>query len=648
MKIVTVIPLKKGGWKEDLTYFTAKEIRVGSVVTVPFRTKNILGLVTSSEDASETKRNIKDLSFNLKKIVDVKDDFIFTKEFLDSALETCKYFAVNKNGGLASLIPIIFIERYDKLVKVKKEENLVEKKEVDIQNKLKSEKLLLQLPFTDRISIYKTLIRENFALKKSVFIVLPTEQDIKIFLDVLSKGVEQFTFVIHSGISPKKTLSVLEKIISSSHPLLIIGTAPNLIIPRKDLGVIILEHESSSAYKTIARPQLDLRIFVELFASKINAKFILADTLLRFDTIARKDIDDLHPMHPISFRVDFEGEIEILNTKKNKENKFTIIPTETIEEIQKTLEKQKNVFIFSLRKGLSTMTVCYDCHNMLTCKVCGAPVVLYKSKDGDKRLLACNRCRTEVDADTSCENCGSWNLVPLGIGTDTVFEYLREEIGRKVKIFKLDKESVKSAKDAEEIIREFESSEGAILVGTEMAFFYMRNKVFLSVVASFDSLWSIPNFKMSERVLQLVVSMTDKTESKLIIQTKNENDPALLALKSGNLLSFVRQELEDRQALGYPPFKRFIKISYLGDKIKTQKTKEALAEVFKEYQPEIFSGFHAKWKDKYVTNALIKLDPKHWSFGDLAINTKIDENLYNKLISLPPAFQVSIDPEDLL
>ena len=648
MKIVTVIPLRKGTWSEDLTYFSAKEIQNGSIVTVPLRKKNILGLVISVEDASEAKINIKDFSFNLKKVIDVKTDSIFRREYLDSALEVGKYFSINKNTAVTSLIPNILIEHYDKIALSIKERPELENS-TNAPVKIKAEKLLLQLPFTDRISIYKTLIRENFALKKSVFIVLPTEQDTKIFFEALSRGIEQFTYTVHSGYTTKKAMALIKDIANSTHPLLILGTAPYLSIPRPDLGVIILEHESSSVYKTASRPQIDLRTFVEVFAAKIYAKFISSDTLLRFETISRRDSENLQPMHPLSFRIDFRGEINIESTnRENTDKKFTVLSEATIAEIQKTIEFGKNVFIFSLRKGLATMTVCRDCSTMLACKTCGAPVVLYNSRDGKKRMLICNRCKVELDADTNCETCGSWNLAPLGIGTDTVYEYLKERLESKTKIFKLDKESAKSAKGAEEIITEFESSKGAILIGTEMAFFYLENKVELSVVASFDSLWSIPNFKMSEKILQLIISILEKTENKLIIQTKNDTDNALLAIKNGYLLSFVREEIDERKKLEYPPFKRFIKLTYLGNKSETQKLKEFLADFFADFNPEIFSGFHAKLKDKYVTNTLIKIAPENWSLEDINHGGSIDEKLSAKLLSLPPNFTISVDPEDLL
>jgi primosomal protein N' (replication factor Y) len=262
-------------------------------------------------------------------------------------------------------------------------------------------------------------------------------------------------------------------------------------------------------------------------------------------------------------------------------------------------------------------------------------------------MFVCNRCNTEKNPETVCSNCGSWNLIPLGIGTDTVFEEIKDKFP-KTKIFKLDKESVKTGKEAEKIVREFEKTPGSILIGTEMTFFYLKEKINLSIVASFDSLWSIPNFKMSEKIIQLLLSILGKTEKKLIIQTKNKDDPALLAIKSENLLPFVREELEDRKNLNYPPYKRFIKIIYLGDKIESIEAKKLLAELFKEYNPDIFSGFITKNKNQYVTNALIRLEPSKWSLPELFHGSSIDQNLSNLLSSLPPSYEVSVDPEDLL
>jgi primosomal protein N' (replication factor Y) len=652
MKIISVIPLKKGIWKGDLTYFSSLNISPGDIVSVPIRGKKTLALVASAEEVKESKSNIKGMNFSLKKVIENKGNSFFLPEFFDTASDIGKYFAQNKNRVFSSLIPNIFLEEYDKIKKISTLDKPTsgEKKE----QKLRTEKLLFQYPVLDRVSIYKTLIRESFARGKSIFMILPTEFDIEKFASQLSKGIEQFTFSVHSGINTKKNLTTLQKIITSTHPVLIIGTPPFLSIPKKDIGTIILEHENSNAYKMIKRPYLDLRVFAEVYASKINAKFIMADEMLRFETIGRKDVDNFNPLHPLSFRIDFAGEIEILGKELKKEGKkFQILKNESMEEIKSVLKNKKNVFIFSLRKGLATQTVCQDCGETISCEECEAPLVLYLSHQEKKRMFVCNRCQRDADGDTVCKSCGSWNLVPLGIGTDIVYEEIQKLLSAqvnfpKVKIFKLDKESVKTAKEAQKIIKEFEENEGSILIGTEMAFFYLKNKVSLSVIASLDSLWSIPNFKMSEKIIQIILSIIGNTTEKLIIQTKNEKDSIISAIKSGNLLSFVREELEDRRKLAYPPFKRFVKITYMGDREQTTKARNILEEIFKEYNPEIFTGFITKLKGKFITNALIKIDPQKWSVSELKADSIIDENLFNKLLSLPPNFEVFVDPEDLL
>ncbi len=658
MKILTIIPLQKGLWREELTYFSSEDIAKGSIVTVPIRSKKVLGLVVAVEGAEESKMNIKEMDFNLRKVLGVKGASIFRKEYFEAATLVSKYFVANKSNTMTSLIPEIFREKYDKIaLSIDSELSTVgaDINERGIKKEIKPEKLTFQAPVEDRLTTYKTLIRGAFAEKKSVFIVLPTEADIKAFYLSLSRGIEQFTFALHAGVGPKKTIQIFDKILRATHPILIIGTTPFLSIPRMDIKTIILEHESSSVYRAITRPHMDLRVFVEIYAQKIKAKFILGDTLLSFDTIERSDKDEFLPLQSLSFRINVDNKIQILGPmvsegergQRDESKKFEVLKTQCIEEIAKKIEKKKNVFIFTLRKGLATMTICRDCNEIMSCPTCGSPVTLYYSSNKEKRMFICNRCQERRNAEGVCPYCGSWNLMPLGIGTDTVYDELKR-IFPKEKIFKLDKESAKTGTGASTIMKEFEANPGAVLVGTEMALFYFNNPVSLSIIASFDSLWSIANFRMSEKILGLIIRIMGKTSGKLIIQTKNENDPALMAIEKENLISFVRGELEDRRDLGYPPFKRFIKIRHLGDKDAARDAREYLKELFQDYNPEIFSGFIARLGDKFSTNALIKVEPKRWSLPEISPGSTIDDNLYQRLLMLPPAFQIFVDPEDLL
>jgi primosomal protein N' (replication factor Y) len=426
-------------------------------------------------------------------------------------------------------------------------------------------------------------------------------------------------------------------------------------VPRKDIETIILEHESATAYKTFVEPYFDQRTFVEIFAGMINSKLIMSDSLLRFETIGRLVTDGIHELNTLSYRVSFNGEIDIIekNKKSNEVTrdgripKFKVVSDECAEEIRGATDHTQNVFVFALRKGLATLTICNSCASTICCDACGHPVVLYESKTSNKRMFVCNVCKTEKDPDTRCAYCSGWDLVPIGIGTDTVYEELKRRFPN-TEIMKLDKEVAKNTKQAEEIISKFENTKGSILVGTEMALLYMKEQVALSVVASFDSLWSIPNYKISEKVLQIVLSLVEKTEDKIIIETKNTTNKAIQAIRSMHLASFIREELREREVFGYPPYRRFIKISVTGNKRETSIHKKILSDLFKDYEPHLFGGRNKTQKDEYTTHCLLKLKTSLWSVSQLSPFGEIDEGLKAKLKGLPKPFNITVDPEDFL
>src|SRR5207253_2089813 len=103
------------------------------------------------------------------------------------------------------------------------------------------------------------------------------------------------------------------------------------------------------------KPHVDLRIFTEVYASRINAKLILSDTLLRFETIARTPNDGFVPFYPLSYRINFSGKTEIFwrEPVRITRAKFKVLMDKSLEEIQYAISKKKSVFIFSLRKGLA-------------------------------------------------------------------------------------------------------------------------------------------------------------------------------------------------------------------------------------------------------------------------------------------------------
>jgi len=123
--------------------------------------------------------------------------------------------------------------------------------------------------------------------------------------------------------------------------------------------------------------------------------------------------------------------------------------------------------------------------------------------------------------------------------------------------------------------KSFEDEESSILVGTELAFNYLKNSVPLAIIASLDSLFTIPNFKITEKILEIILSTGNLASDKFIIETKNPDNEIINAFKNANLLPYIKGELKERRELEYPPYKRFVKISFWGEKDEVVEWLEA-------------------------------------------------------------------------
>jgi len=660
MYIVTVIPIKKGFQKDYLTYFSSTKIPLGSIVTVPLRFKNIDALVVHLENARDMKSDLKNRGYQLKKVVSVKGPSPFTSTFFKACEKMKEYTQGNLGAVIKTFLPSVFLENFNELktpIETPKGQSFLSKDCPlwDSKN-LKHEKLIFQTLISDRMSWYRTLIREAFAKKESIFICVPTRYDIEHFKKELTKGIEQYVFSFHSDLTKKILISTYNEAVTADHPILIIGTGMFLSIPRSDIKTIIIEHESSDAYKQLSRPYIDIRSFAEILSSIDNIKLIFGDTLLRPETLHRHDNKELNEVSAPIFRLPQVDRQLVVDMKEEvnekKEKKFTVLSKSTRNMIEYALSHGESIFLFSVRKGLAPMTVCNDCNHTLLCPHCSTPVVLYGTKQRTatkttaSRIFMCNKCGEKETTEIRCPECSSWNLTPLGIGTDRVQEEVKS-LFPKANIIQIDKESTSTEKEACEAIKTFNKNHGSILIGTEMVFSYLNEEVTHSAIISLDGLLSIPSFNITQKILHIIKKLNYLTKRNLIIQTRLPENHILRYILSGNVLPLYREDLKERKQFGYPPFKRLIKITFAGTAGETEKARTLLNDSFGLYDPQIFSAFIGKVKGQYITNTVIKVEPDLWPLL-IDDKKKIHKHLAENLSLLPPSFSINVDPEDLL
>ncbi|MEZ4211033.1 MAG: hypothetical protein R3B39_01925 [Candidatus Paceibacterota bacterium] len=201
------------------------------------------------------------------------------------------------------------------------------------------------------------------------------------------------------------------------------------------------------------------------------------------------------------------------------------------------MQNGSRIFLFTLRKGYATTTICNDCGTVVTEN--GEPVILYE--DREKGIRYFKTIKTKKSAlKNFVKIAGGWNLATLGIGTQKVYEEVLK-IAEKERVFLMDKETVKSEKDAEKIMKAFESTPGSILIGTELAFFYAKQEIENVAVISFDSLFNIPNYNIYEKIIDLIVLLNSYTKKSLLVQTRNPDEKVLLSYKKQKSFTILQR-----------------------------------------------------------------------------------------------------------
>lgn len=631
MFIVHVTPIAKGGL-DRLSYFSPQEIPVGAIVRVPLRSKEVPALVLGREDARTIKAILRTSIYETKKIEKQKPFFAFSPEFVRAAQESATYFATSVGSIINSFVPSAILEAG--------QEGKLAQPSAERDSAGVFEKLVLQLPKEERLEKYKTIIRGSFAQGKSVFLCVPTTREARAFKEQYGRGIEQYTYVLESTQTKKVQVETWNKILKEEHPVLIIATPTFASIPRKDIGMFVIEKEISSSYKRQSRPRADARTLLEHLARETGSALVYAGT-----TVSLKVHRDLKEgfateleEHSKKLRsvcaVKIVDNKEVRQQAKDKKQEFPSLSPETIEMLAKCQGSGKHSFVFAARRGIATHTVCNDCAATVTCRQCNAPMVLHERNDS--RNLLCHRCGSSRDANETCINCGSWNLVPLGIGVERVEQFVRSQIP-EANLFVLSSDTAQTPKQAQQIAEEFYATEGGILIGTEMALSYLTEKLGCAFMSSIDSLLSVPDFQIEEKIFGTIATLREYAEEMVVIETSSPENTMLKHAQSGSISEYVDEELGLRKQLHYPPYTNLIKVTCSGSRTAVIEDTRKLVKLVEKYKPRVFGGFIPGRKGMSL-HSLIRVPTENWP----------DEELIGILTGLPMTFEVNVDPERTL
>ena len=615
MVVIEVISITRSPLKGPLSYFSMKDLSRGDLVLVPVRGKFIEAIITEVKDAKELKTSLKKSTFKLKSVKDVIcEKFFLEKDF--SILEKIhKETMAVKELLLFKLIPkALFLQH--KKNQFKTRENLTHLK-YSIKGSIK-----------DRIIEYRTMIREHFARNQSFLIVSPRMEMLRLFKEELSRGIEHYTYVFSSELPPKKYLEAWTGAENMAHPAFIISTPHGLLFDRADLETIVLDDDASDLWWDLERPWLDLRNVAKIFAEVRKNKLIYTGDVLSVERVWQIENRMIEPLNPYLTRLHSKPETRLIKIAPSSET-FSWFTKEGIEELEEAIFQNRSILIFVNRKGYSSFTVCLDCSRTIVCQSCSAPLVVH-IKPGEEREFSCHHCLSKISVPAECPFCGSWRLKDYGLGIEKIKEEFRK-IFPKVEALVIDADVKLKNGDV------FQSAQ--VVIGTEKIFFYPPREFDIVFAASIDHFFTVPDFRMNEKVFYLINELKKIAGKKMILQSRLENERTIEDALSGNFSHFYQNEIGDRKNFLYPPFRRLIKLSFEAGRQETllTDTKDAMA-ILHGYEPVLYEAFIEKIKNRHRMNILLRLEDKKWP----------DEKLYAILEKLSGKCEVIVDPNSIL
>ncbi len=450
---------------------------------------------------------------------------------------------------------------------------------------------------------------------------------------------------LHSGLSAGERSRVHEAA-AAGDIRVVVGPRSALFAPVKDLGLIVLDEEHENSYKQDEKPRYHARHAALIRAREAGAFVILGSATPDLESWRNAREGRYEHVRLLDRPVGSLPEVEIIDMRGGGGREGF---SETLlERMEQTLERSRQIILYYNRRGFARSLQCGECGEAVRCPRCDIGMTLHLRP----RSLLCHYCGHSEPVPQKCPDCGAQAFLPSGGGTEKIELALAAQFPG-ARVLRLDHDATRRRGSHGRILTAFARGEADILVGTQMVAkgHHFPNVGLVGVLAADDGL-SLPDFRAQERSFQLltqVAGRTGRTETgRVILQTWQPEHPVIRAAAAQDFIAFAEGEMPVREQLGYPPFRRLVRVGISGRRLgDVSAAADELAEVLREPlagfgcdllgpAPAVF----ARLQDRYRYQLLIKGDPtvrqKQW-LADCARAAKSRRRGVDVLLDMDPA-----------
>lgn len=355
--------------------------------------------------------------------------------------------------------------------------------------------------------------------------------------------------------------------IKSGKSKIVIGARSAIFAPVKDLGIVIIDEEHDTSYKSDTTPRYSAKDIAKYMCKENNVPLVLGSATPDVQTFYRAKEEKIKLLSLTKRANNSElPEVTVVDLRKELANGNRSMISDLLrEKIRKNINDKKQTILFLNRRGFSTFVMCRDCGFTAKCKNCNISLTYHINEN----KLKCHYCGFEAKAINVCPVCGSKKVKYFGTGT----QKLEAEINKlfpEASTIRMDIDTVTKKNSHEQILDKFKDENIDILIGTQMVVkgHHFPNVTLVGVIAA-DSSLNIDDYRASERTFQILTQVAGRAgrenlKGEVIIQTYNPDNFSIECSKNQNYEEFYEAEIKLRQMLKYPPFSDIILFNISG------------------------------------------------------------------------------------
>lgn len=417
--------------------------------------------------------------------------------------------------------------------------------------------LLYGITGSGKTEIYLQLIKRTLEKNKSAIMLVPeislTPQMVNRFI---ARFGEEKIAVLHSKLYVGERYDQWQRI-KRDEAKIVIGARSAIFAPVKDLGLIIIDEEHDSSYKSEMPPRYNAKEVSKYLAMNNNIPLILGSATPDITTFYKANNKEIELLK-LTKRANNSNlpKVEIVDLREELANgNKSMISMKLYDAINQNLKDKKQTILFLNRRGFSTFVMCRDCGYTVKCKNCNITLTYHMKEN----KLKCHYCGYEQENVKICPECGSTKIKYFGTGTQKL-EAQINKIFPNATTIRMDVDTVNKKNSHEEILNKFKNENIDILIGTQMVVkgHHFPNVTLVGVIAADGSL-NIDDYRASERTFQILTQVAGRAgrenlPGKVIVQTYNPDNFSIECAKKQDYDIFYNTEINVRKQLKYPPF----------------------------------------------------------------------------------------------